>query len=93
LCRQPRFLELKLQFLESLLLLDRLNAHEWELLQAIRSAPIFFLGSLKVVSSEKVGGSGVTLTPGTLYGGVVMGVLFSFDEAAILYRDFNSVPP
>jgi hypothetical protein len=52
----------------------------------------FFI--LKVVSSEKVGGSGVTSTlgTGTWYGGVVMGVLLSFDEAAILYRDFNSAP-
>ncbi len=28
----------------------------------------------------------------TSYGGVVMGVLLSFNEAAILYRDFNSAP-
>jgi hypothetical protein len=48
--------------------------------------------SLKVVSSEKVGGSGVTSSLGTWYGGVVRGVLLSFDEAAILYRDFNSAP-
>jgi hypothetical protein len=41
------------------------------------------------VSSEKVGGSRVTSTLGTWYGGVVMGVLLSFDEAAILYRDLN----
>ena len=27
-----------------------------------------------------------------VYGGVVMGVLLSFNEAAILYRDFNSAP-
>ncbi len=47
---------------------------------------------LKVMSSEKVGGSRVTSTLGTWYGGVVMGVLFSFNEAAILYRDFNSAP-
>ncbi len=47
---------------------------------------------LKVVSSEKVSGSGVTSTLGTWYGGVVMGVLLSFNEAAILYRDFNSAP-
>jgi hypothetical protein len=47
---------------------------------------------LKVVSSEKVGGSGVTSTLGTWYGGVVMGFLISFDEVAILYRDFNSAP-
>ncbi len=45
---------------------------------------------LKVVTSEKIGGSGVTSTLGTWYGGVVMGVLLSFNEAAILYRDFNS---
>ncbi len=51
----------------------------------------FSLG-LKVVSSEKVGGSGVTSALGTWYGGVVMGVLFFFDEAAILYRDFISAP-
>ncbi len=44
------------------------------------------------MSSEKVGGSGVTSTLGTWYGDVVMGVLFSFNEAAILYRDFNSAP-
>ncbi len=47
---------------------------------------------LKVVSSEKVGGSRVTSVLGTWYGDVVMGVLLSFDEAAILYRDFNSAP-
>jgi hypothetical protein len=47
---------------------------------------------LKVVTSEKIGGSGVTSTLGTWYGGVVMGVLLSFNEAAILYRDFNSAP-
>jgi hypothetical protein len=47
---------------------------------------------LKVVTSEKIGGSEVTSTQGTWYGGVVMGVLFSFNEAAILYRDFNSEP-
>ncbi len=51
-----------------------------------------FLHNLKVVPSEKVCGSGVTSALGTWYGGVVMGVLLSFDEAAILYRDFNSVP-
>ena len=44
------------------------------------------------MTSEKIGRSGVTSTQGTWYGGVVMGVLFSFNEAAILYRDFNSVP-
>ncbi len=47
---------------------------------------------LKVVTSEKIGGSKVTSTLGTWYGGVVMGVLLSFNEAAILYRDFNSAP-
>jgi hypothetical protein len=31
---------------------------------------------LKVVTNEKIGGSGVTSTLGTWYGGVVMGVLF-----------------
>ncbi len=45
---------------------------------------------LKVVTSEKIGGSGVTSTLGTWYGGVVMGVRLYFNEAAILYRDFNS---
>jgi hypothetical protein len=44
------------------------------------------------VTSEKIGGSGVTSTLGTWYGGVVMGVFLSFNEAAILYRDFNSAP-
>jgi hypothetical protein len=43
-----------------------------------------FKSDLKVVSSEKVGGSGVTSALGTWYRGVVMGVLLSFDEAAIL---------
>jgi hypothetical protein len=47
---------------------------------------------LKVVTSEKIGGSGVISTLGTWYGGVVMGVLLPFNEAAILYRHFNSVP-
>ncbi len=47
---------------------------------------------LKVVTSEKIGGSGVISTLGTWYGGVVMGVLLSFNEAAILYRDFNCAP-
>ncbi len=47
---------------------------------------------LKVVTSEKIGGSGVISTLGTWYGGVVMGVLLLFNEAAIFYRHFNSVP-
>jgi hypothetical protein len=47
---------------------------------------------LKVVTSEKIGGSGVISTLSTWYGGVVMGVLLPFNEAAILYRDFNSAP-
>jgi hypothetical protein len=47
---------------------------------------------LKVVSSEQVGGSGVTSTLGTWYGDVVMGDLLSFNKAAILYRDFNRAP-
>ena len=48
--------------------------------------------NLKVVTSEKIGESGVILTLGTWYGGVVMGVFFPFNEAAILYRDVNSAP-
>ncbi len=48
--------------------------------------------TLKVVTSEKIGGSGVISTLGTWYGGGVMGVLLTFNEAAILYRDFNSAP-
>ncbi len=47
---------------------------------------------LKVVTSEKIGRSGVTSTLGTWSGGVVMGVLLYFSEAAILYRDFNNAP-
>jgi hypothetical protein len=43
---------------------------------------------LKVVTSEKIGGSGVISTLGTWYGGVVMGVLLPFN----LYRHFNSAP-
>jgi len=34
--------------------------------------------SLKVVTSEKIGGSKVISTLGTWYGGVVMGVLLPF---------------
>jgi hypothetical protein len=52
-----------------------------------------FNDDLKVVTSEKVGRSGVTSTPGTLFEGVVMGVLLSFNEAAILYGAFNIAPP
>jgi hypothetical protein len=47
---------------------------------------------LKVVTSEKIGGSGVISTLGTWYGGVVMGVILPLNEAPILYRDFNSAP-
>jgi hypothetical protein len=47
---------------------------------------------LKVVTSEKIGWSGVASTLGTWHGGVVMGVLLSFDKAAILYIDFISAP-
>ncbi len=52
----------------------------------------FLKNLLKVVISEKIGGSGVTSTLGTWYGDVVMGVLLSFNEVAILYRDLNSAP-
>ncbi len=54
----------------------------------------FNIPYLKVVTSEKIGGSGpgVISTLGTWYGGVVMGVLLTFNEAAILYRDFNCAP-
>ncbi len=54
----------------------------------------FVVSYLKVVTSEKIGGvwSTVISTLGTWYGGVVMGVLLPFNEAAILYRDFNSAP-
>ncbi len=44
------------------------------------------------MTSEKIGGSGVMSTLGTWYGGVVMGVLLPFNEAAILYRHFNCAP-
>ncbi len=47
---------------------------------------------LKVVTSEKIGGSRVISTLSTWYGGVVMGVLLHFNEAAILYRHFNCAP-
>jgi hypothetical protein len=50
-------------------------------------AKLFAPHPLKVVTSEKIGGSGVTSTLGTWYGGVV-----SYNEATILYRDFNSAP-
>jgi hypothetical protein len=55
-------------------------------------SPIIFRYTLKVVSSEKVGRSGIASTIDTLYEGVMMGVLLSFDKAAILYRGFNSAP-
>ena len=58
--------------------------------EAVELASTLFC--LKVVTSEKIGGSGVISTLGTWYGGVVMGVLLPFNEAAILYRHFNSVP-
>jgi hypothetical protein len=48
--------------------------------------------SLNVVTSEKIGWSGLASKLGNWYGGVVMGVLLSFDEAAILYSDSNSAP-
>jgi hypothetical protein len=56
--------------------------------------PSCWTGPLKVVTSEKIGGSGVISTLGTCtwYGGVMMGVLLFFNEATILYRDFNSAP-
>ncbi len=57
---------------------------------ALSTRPAEFKGT--VGTSEKIGGSGVTSTLGTWYGGVVMGVLLYFNEAAILYRDFNSAP-
>ncbi len=47
--------------------------------------------TLKVVTGEKVGGFGVKSTLGALYGNVVMGVLLSFDYAAILYGAFNII--
>jgi hypothetical protein len=53
---------------------------------------ILYGSPLKVVTNEKKGGSGVTSTLGTWCGGVGMGVLLSFNEAAILYRDFKSAP-
>jgi hypothetical protein len=58
----------------------------------LKAGAFYELKLLKVVTSEKIGGSGVTSTLGTWYGGVVMGILFSFNEAAILNRDFNSAP-
>jgi hypothetical protein len=56
----------------------------------LRNWKKMLFNALKVVTSEKIGGSGVTSTLGTWYGGVVIGILLSFNEAAILYRDFNS---
>jgi len=60
--------------------------------QNFKLASILFFSKLKVVTSEKIGGSGVMSTLGTWYGGVVMGVLLPFNEAAILYRHFNCAP-
>ncbi len=69
-----------------------LNNWASEFRKWLGSERLVSISILKVVSSEKVGGSGVTSALGTWYGGVVMGVLLSFDEAAILYRDFNIAP-
>ncbi len=55
-----------------------------------KSIPDFL--ELKVVTDEKIGGSGVISTLGTWCGGMVMDVLLTFNEAAILYRDFNCAP-
>jgi hypothetical protein len=41
---------------------------------------------LKVVTSEKIGGSGVTSTLGTWYGGVVMGVLLSLHRSFAVWN-------
>jgi hypothetical protein len=49
----------------------------------IYSEELTVLSTLKVVTNEKIGGSGVTSTLGTWYGDVVMGVPLSFNEAAI----------
>jgi hypothetical protein len=53
---------------------------------------LYCVGNLKVVTSEKIGGSGVLSTLGTWYEGVVMGILLPFNKANILYRHFNSAP-
>jgi hypothetical protein len=58
----------------------------------VPQCPKFFPFILKVVTSEKIGGSRVISTLSTWYGGVVMGVLLLFNEAAILYRHFNCAP-
>ncbi len=71
-------------------LLNVQYAYRYLLLYICRNCSI--TTALKVVNSEKIGWSGVALPLGTWYGGVVMGVLLSFDEATILYRDFNSEP-
>ncbi len=63
---------------------------KFEFLLSLTVWPIF--RDLKVVTSEKIGGSAVISSLGTWYGGVVMGVLLPFNEAAILYRHFNSAP-
>jgi hypothetical protein len=77
---------LKLYHLATVLLCDTV------VLSLARYIRLTSIDALKVVTSEKIGGSGVTSTLDTWYGGVVMGVLLSFDEAAILYRDFNTAP-
>jgi hypothetical protein len=64
------------------------------ILSASPSPPSYFPANprifhLKVVTSEKIGGSGVISTLGTWCGGVVMGVLLPFNEAAILYGDIK----
>ncbi len=47
-------------------------------------ARLFIQNCFKGSDQREIGGSGVTSTLGTWYGGVVMGVLLSFNEAAIL---------
>jgi hypothetical protein len=46
--------------------------------------------TLKIVSSENVGGSGAKSTLGTWYGDVVMGILLSL-KGLSLEIDFNNV--
>ncbi len=47
---------------------------------------------LKVVTSEKIGGSGVTSTLGTWYGGVVMGVLLCVQHVLVGATKIENAP-
>jgi hypothetical protein len=70
------------------------KAYFYNFIQFFKCQQLFVL---KVVAGvytpiKKVGWSGVTSTLATFYGDVVMGILLSLVEAAILYEAFKISP-